>query len=129
MLIQCGQTLQFQTIRTKQVLIMALNENLSVTPSNVFVTSSKDNFPVQLGAFRIKSNAESLYNKIITELGNDARIVFEDGLYKVRIAKAPDSSKTDVPHKKVIAGKPVVEKQDSIVKPDTTVSQASVVAA
>jgi hypothetical protein len=114
----------------KTITYIALNEGLSTPSSNVFVTSSKDNFPVQLGAFRIKSNAESLYNKIITELGNDARIVFEDGLYKVRIAKAPDSVKTEVPHKKVIVKQPAIEKQDSIIKRDTLeMSQASIVAA
>ena len=54
---------------------------------------SKDDYPIQLGAFRLRSNAELLYNKIkSTDI--DAKIIFEDGIYKVRIARIPPDKET-----------------------------------
>jgi hypothetical protein len=97
---------------------IAVNTDLSVLESKAFITSSQDNYPVQLGAFRLKTNAEALYERVKAELG-DARIVFEDGLYKVRIAKAFDSIKTEIPPEKTPVKKVVVESKDSIIQPDT----------
>jgi HEAT repeat protein len=98
---------------------IALNENSSAPESNVYLTASKDNFPVQLGAFRIKSNAEALYNKIISEIGNDARIIFEDSLYKVRVT-AHDSRRSERASAAVPVLKVVNESSDSVMISDTT---------
>ncbi len=56
-----------------------------------FETSSKDNYPIQLGAFKIRFNAEALYNKVKETSDVDAKIVNEDGYYKVRIARSAAS--------------------------------------
>lgn len=44
---------------------------------------------VQLGAFREKSNALALYNRLYAKFGNKVRIVFEKGFFKLRLAGIP----------------------------------------
>jgi HEAT repeat protein len=98
--------------------IISTDDNSSDLESNVYLTASKDNFPVQLGAFRIKSNADALYNKIISELGNEARIIIEDGLYKVRVAR--DSRSSENTPAVVQVQQVVTEPSDSVMISDTT---------
>jgi hypothetical protein len=52
-------------------------------------TFSNDSYPIQVGAFKIRLNAEALYNKIVENTDIEAKIVSEDGFYKVRIARVP----------------------------------------
>ena len=54
-----------------------------------FITSLKDKFPVQLGAFRLKYNAEAFLNEVITHIDSNAVMFREDGLYKIRISRKP----------------------------------------
>ena len=42
----------------------SINYELSKVELWGFLTSSKDNYPIQLGAFRLKSNAESFFEKV-----------------------------------------------------------------
>ena len=49
------------------------------------ISSSKNSYTIQLGAFRRWSNAEALYNRVQAFLGIDVKIIDEDGFYKVRI--------------------------------------------
>jgi hypothetical protein len=65
-------------------------------------TTPGRNFPVQIGAFRNKSNAEALYNKMAAKKGIEARIVFDNGLYKVRISRLPGNR---IPPKRTSGGK------------------------
>jgi cell division protein FtsN len=48
-------------------------------------TSSTNSYAIQLGAFKIKGNANRLRNKIASELGKEVVIIVEDGFNKVRI--------------------------------------------
>jgi hypothetical protein len=48
---------------------------------------ANDEYPIQVGAFRIKSNAERMYKKIASILGGDVTILEEEGFYKVRVTK------------------------------------------
>ncbi len=48
---------------------------------------SKDFYPIQIGAFRVKSNAEKMYNDVSEVLGNDVAIIEEGGYFKVRVTK------------------------------------------
>lgn len=67
----------------------ALYYEYKLLASKGFDTNSKDDYPIQIGAFRTKENAELLYNKVKSTYGIDAKIVFENGYYKVRIARIP----------------------------------------
>ena len=71
---------------------ISINEELSKAVSEGYISSWKDNFQIQLGAFKIKSNAEALYKKVKDHLVNDARILYENGYFKVQITRAPGSS-------------------------------------
>lgn len=48
---------------------------------------SKDVYPIQIGAFRVKTNAEKLYSKVSGILGKDVTMIEEDGFFKIRVTK------------------------------------------
>jgi HEAT repeat protein len=73
----------------------SINYELSKVELWGFLTSSKDNYPIQLGAFRLKSNAESFFEKVKTLITNDAVIIIENGYYKVRITDYPEVKSND----------------------------------
>jgi HEAT repeat protein len=50
------------------------------------VSMSAEDYPIQVGAFRLKSNAERFYGKISEILGKGVTILEEDGYYKIRVA-------------------------------------------
>ncbi len=54
-----------------------------------FITSLKDNFPVQLGAFRIRFNAEAFFNEVKRHIDGNAIMFREEGWYKIRISGNP----------------------------------------
>lgn len=66
-----------------------LNSAYTVIATTGFDTFSNDDYPIQLGAFRMKINAEALYNKIKESSEIDAKIITENGYYKVRISRIP----------------------------------------
>ena len=51
------------------------------------ISLSKDIYPIQVGAFRIKTNAEKMFAKIVRVLGEEVVMIEEDGFYKVRVTK------------------------------------------
>ncbi|MGB8491815.1 MAG: HEAT repeat domain-containing protein [Bacteroidales bacterium] len=51
------------------------------------ISRSGDFYPIQIGAFRVKANADRMYEKITEVLGNDVIMVEEAGLFKVRVTK------------------------------------------
>jgi len=60
-----------------------------------FITSLKDKFPVQLGAFRLKYNAEAFFNEVRNHIDRNAVMFREDGLYKIRISRDPVTEAAD----------------------------------
>lgn len=54
---------------------------------NDVIDLSKDFYPIQIGAFRVKSNAEKMYSEVSEVLGSDVEIIEEDGYFKVRVSK------------------------------------------
>jgi len=69
-----------------------LDYEINETTVKGFITSLKDKYPVQLGAFRLKYNAEAFLNEVIAHIDRDAIMFREDGLYKIRISRKPDSA-------------------------------------
>ncbi len=69
--------------------------NYEINEINIrgFITSFKDNFPVQLGAFRIKYNAEAFFIEVKKHIDRNAIMFREDGLYKIRISANPVAGK------------------------------------
>ena len=54
---------------------------------NYLITKSAEDFPIQVGAFRLKSNAEGFYRKIVQLLGDGVTILEEGGYYKIRVGR------------------------------------------
>lgn len=51
------------------------------------ISMSGDEYPIQVGAFRVKENALRMYRKIAAILGSDVTILEEEGFYKVRVTR------------------------------------------
>jgi hypothetical protein len=85
-----NQVLPLKTIIRKDTSVMIIHE---VTQE--LVTISKDSYAIQLGAFRNRSNAESLRLKLEKLLGKKVEIVNEGGFFKVRITGLEDRMEVD----------------------------------
>ena len=59
------------------------------------VTIEKDSYAIQLGAFRVKSNAEKLRSRLETLLGKKVNIIMEDSLFKVRVPDLGDRAEVE----------------------------------
>ncbi|MFO7574372.1 MAG: SPOR domain-containing protein [Bacteroidales bacterium] len=59
------------------------------------VTITEDSWAIQLGAFRVRSNAENMRRSLEKQLGRKVEIVIEDDFYKVRIVEIPDRAEVD----------------------------------
>ncbi|MBN2665107.1 MAG: HEAT repeat domain-containing protein [Bacteroidales bacterium] len=64
-----------------------ITEGVNEARLNDVIDLSKDFYPIQIGAFRVKSNAEKMYNEVSEVLGSDVAIIEEDGYFKVRVSK------------------------------------------
>jgi hypothetical protein len=62
---------------------------------DIFVVSSRDTFPIQVGAFKNKANAEKIAKGMVNLSNIKVRIVLEDELYKVRISRIPGVARID----------------------------------
>ena len=51
------------------------------------ITLSRDIYPIQIGAFRVKTNAERMYMKVARVLGDDVVLIEEDGFFKIRVTR------------------------------------------
>jgi hypothetical protein len=77
-------------LREKQDTIMKLKDIFTGNPSLAEVPE----ITVQLGAFRQKSNALALMDRLTARFGNKVRIVLENGFYKIRLAGIPLTDKS-----------------------------------
>jgi hypothetical protein len=62
---------------------------------SAFIAAPKDSFPLQVGAFRYKSNAEWIYHAMQSFSGLKVKIIVENSLYKVRITQMPSPEKSE----------------------------------
>jgi len=51
------------------------------------ISLSKDIYPIQIGAFRLKTNAELMFVKVARVLGKDVIMIEEEGFFKIRVTK------------------------------------------
>jgi len=68
---------------------LELNDTVNKDLKGAFPVPAEDEYKIQVGAFRDKSNAESLYERMRKFINLDVKMVVEDGLYKVRISGYP----------------------------------------
>ena len=51
------------------------------------ISLSMDIYPIQIGAFRVKTYAERMYSRVADVIGNDVIMIEEDGFYKIRVTR------------------------------------------
>jgi hypothetical protein len=87
----------------------ALDYDIADQKVTGFITSLANDFPVQLGAFRLKINAEAFLNEVLEHIDRNAVMIKDDGLYKVRISGSP------VPER---SGREIADRQAGIIGPE-----------
>lgn len=83
-------------------------DSLNAALLKSFVVSPKDTFPIQIGAFKHKSNADKISDGMRNLTDIKVRVIVEEGLYKVRITRLPKGVKSQEDY---IATLSVQEKQ------------------
>jgi len=80
-----------KTIASDSIAPSDLQLDYKIMNSNVrgFITSLKDKYPVQLGAFRSKRNADAFLREVREHIDTNAIMLAEGGLYKIRISRVP----------------------------------------
>lgn len=78
------------------------------------INLSKDIYPIQIGAFRLKTYAEIMFSKVSRVLGKDVVMVEEDGFFKIRVTRLDKEKINNYldPEKKEI--------NNLLIKPDST---------
>ena len=59
------------------------------------VTITEDSYAIQLGAFKVKANADALRSKLQKLLGRKVEIIVENDFYKVRIDQIKEREEVD----------------------------------
>ena len=104
----------------------ALDYTVSKTVVRGFVTSSGNEFPVQLGAFRLRINAEAFLLEVKKYIDENAIIVNEDGYHKVRISRNP---RPGVPERKESVDEILIsDKSQDTILPASDTLQAELIA-
>ncbi len=75
----------------KRATVIVQDYNIRKTLLKGIVVAPRDTFPIQVGAFRVKSNADRISDGIKAIPHIRVRIIVEDDLYKVRISGYPDA--------------------------------------
>jgi len=81
---------------------------------NDIIDLSKDIYPIQIGAFRLKSNAEAMYGKVAMVLGDEVKMIEEDGFYKIRVSRLDKSRVINYLEPEIKISNTVAELQDSL---------------
>jgi hypothetical protein len=108
--------------------IIGDEDSLKETLENAFVVAPKDNFPIQIGAFKNRSNAEKILNAMKNLSTIKVIIIAEAGLYKVRIARMPEVDQSVIRDTTTHADKgkivlPDLHKTDTIIDSSSVVTQ------
>ena len=59
------------------------------------ITITEDSWAIQLGAFKVRANAENMRRSLEKQLGRKVEIIVENDFYKVRIIDIPDRAEVD----------------------------------
>ena len=73
---------------------VALDSEMAQIALVGFKMPSDYGYPIQIGAFRNKSNENAFHRIVNARFGLDTKIIIEDVYYKVRIARVPDNMGT-----------------------------------
>ncbi|MBN2861855.1 MAG: SPOR domain-containing protein, partial [Bacteroidales bacterium] len=100
---------------------VSLDYTVSETAVKGFIIPSTGDFAVQLGAFKLKLNAEAFLREVRDHLDKNAIMIEEDGYYKVRISKIAEQvqEKNDQPE---VTFQEEVQPPDSAAGAETTIA-------
>lgn len=86
---QIADTISYEAILSVEAETLSEAE-LSQIVTQRYNRFSRDGYQYQVGAFRLRYNAEALFRIVRKHIDSDAIIIHEDGYYKVRVTKLPD---------------------------------------
>jgi hypothetical protein len=102
-----------------------LNAQLSQIVSKVYNRLTDDDYPYQLGAFKFKYNAEALFRIVRKHIDSNAVLKKEDGYYKVRVTRLPDTREFAAGRPEELSVPVVTEPQDSLTAGTDIVREAA----
>ena len=79
----------------KEDSVVCLDEKLKAILLKGFIKAPRDSFPIQVAAFKNKSNAERFFMSIKNLSGIKVKMIVEDDFYKVRISRFPEVAKSE----------------------------------
>jgi len=100
--------------------------NIAGETVKAFVSSFRNKYPVQLGAFRFKLNADAFYREVVARIDRNAIMLKEGGLYKIRITGSPVPEKGNMQELAEQNRLALAEPQDSIHNSDTLTAALNV---
>ncbi len=106
---------------------IAMEYNIAGETVKAYISSNENKYPVQLGAFRFKLNADAFYREVLDRVDLNAIMVKEGGLYKIRISRSPVPGKISKRKLEAQAGPSITEAQDTVQNHDT-IKTAAVIA-
>jgi HEAT repeat protein len=89
------------------------------------ISLSKDIYPIQIGAFRLKTNAELMFSKVARVLGKDVIMVEEDGFFKIRVTKLNKEKIRNYLEPEIKINNSVAEFRTQAPAEDTLISNSS----
>jgi hypothetical protein len=103
---------------------IAMEYNIAGETVKAYISSNENKYPVQLGAFRFKLNADAFYREVLDRVDLNAIMVKEGGLYKIRISRSPVPGKISKRKLEAQTGQSITEAQDTVQNHDTTKTAA-----
>ncbi|MBK8884698.1 MAG: HEAT repeat domain-containing protein [Bacteroidales bacterium] len=82
---------------------LLLQDSIKAALESAYIVAPRDTFPIQVGAYKNKSNAEKISEGMKKLSDIKVTIIVEEGLYKVRITRMP---RIEIPETKVTAAIP-----------------------
>ena len=86
------------------------------------ISLSKDIYPIQIGAFRLKTNAERMYAKVAKVLGKDVLMIEEDGFFKIRVTRLNKAKIKNYLEPEIKLNNLIAELRTPVQQNDTTIS-------
>jgi hypothetical protein len=106
-----------QLTELQQDTVKVKNDTAKAILNSGYIAAPKDTFSYQVGAYKKKENAEKISEDLKGATKIRVRIVVEDGLYKVRVARTPEGEPVVV--KDTVSATPAGE-QTAVAATDTS---------
>jgi len=101
-----------------------LDYEINETSVKGFITSVRARYPVQLGAFKLKFNADAFLEEVKKHIDKHAVMFREDGLYKIRISQKPEPGVSSAVEPPDNLTEPLISQNEAAKEPETVINSS-----